>query len=80
MRSRLLLAVGAALVGGWQAGHLLADAAVPAAQASAISLGWAAAAGSLAAILFLVGHVAFALNAFGMILSSTTPTSEGRQD
>jgi len=76
----LLVAVGAALIGGWQVGHLLADAAVPAARASAISLGWAAAAGSLAAILFLVGHVAFALNAFGMILSSTTPASEGRHD
>ncbi|NBV80079.1 MAG: hypothetical protein EBR62_09535, partial [Verrucomicrobia bacterium] len=37
-------------------------------------------AGSLAALLLLVGHVAFAINAFGMILASTTPTSEGRHD
>ncbi len=65
----LLLAVGAALAGGWQAGH----------QPSAPSTPWAL-AGSVAAFLLLVGHVAFALNAFGMILASTTPTSEGRHD
>ena len=68
-RSGLLLAVGAALAGGWQAGH----------QPSAPSTPWAL-AGSVAAFLLLVGHVAFALNAFGMILSSTTPTSDGRSD
>ena len=65
----LLLAVGASLAGGWQAGH----------QPSAPSTPWAL-VGSVAAVRLLVGHVAFALNAFGMILSSTTPTSDGRSD
>lgn len=75
----LLVAVGAALAGGWQAGQQLANPAVSAAQVAAQSAPWAL-AGSLAALLMLVGHFAFALNAFGMILSSTTPTSDGRSD
>jgi cbb3-type cytochrome oxidase subunit 1 len=75
----LLVAVGAALAGGWQAGQQLANPAVSAAQVAAQSAPWAL-AGSLAALLLLVGHFAFALNAFGMILSSTTPTSNGRSD
>jgi hypothetical protein len=37
-------------------------------------------AGSLSALLLLVGHAAFAFNAFGMILASSSPTSEGRHD
>lgn len=75
----LLVGVAAALIGGWQAGHQLADPAVSAAQVAAHAAPWAL-AGSLAALLLLVGHVAFAINAFGMILASTTPTSEGRHD
>jgi hypothetical protein len=33
-----------------------------------------------AALLLLLGHVAFALNAFGMILKSTSAASVGRHD
>ena len=75
----LLVAVVASLVGGWQVGHLLADPAVSTANAGAATAVWTL-AGSIAAMLFLVAHVAFALNAFGMILASTSPTSEGRPD
>lgn len=60
-------------------GHLLADPAVSTAQAGAATAVWTL-AGSIAAMLFLVAHVAFALNAFGMIIASTSLTSEGRPD
>lgn len=64
--------IGSSLVHGWQVGHQTgALAAVPAS--------WAA-AGSLFAFLLLVGHVAFALNAFGMILSSKSAAPEGRSE
>ena len=33
-----------------------------------------------AALLLLLGHVAFALNAFGMILKSTSAATVGRHD
>ena len=35
---------------------------------------------TVSAVLLLVGHVAFALNAFGMILKSSAPASAGRHD
>jgi hypothetical protein len=34
----------------------------------------------VSAVLLLIGHVAFALNAFGMILKSSAPASSGRHD
>jgi hypothetical protein len=34
----------------------------------------------ISAVLVLVGHVAFALNAFGMILKSSVPADAGRHD
>ena len=58
------------LARGWQLGHQ--PWVVPVAS-------WAA-LGSLCAFLLLVGHVAFALNAFGMILSSKVPAREGRSE
>ena len=48
------------MVGGWQAGHQLADPAVTAAQVAASSAPWTL-AGSLSALLLLVGHAAFGL-------------------
>jgi hypothetical protein len=35
---------------------------------------------TISAVLLLVGHVAFALNAFGMILKSSAPAASGRHD
>jgi len=35
---------------------------------------------TVSSVLLLVGHVAFALNAFGMILKSSAPVSSGRHD
>ena len=64
----VLGSVSASLVVGWQSGNQLGGAS------------GLASANVLFAILFLVGHVAFALNAFGMILKSTAPAAEGRHD
>ena len=71
--------IAAALTVGWQSGKQLADASVPYAKVLAASSGLATAS-VLFAILFLVGHVAFALNAFGMILKSSAPAAESRHD
>ncbi len=71
--------IAAALTVGWQSGKQLADAYVPYAKVLAASSGLATAS-VLFAILFLVGHVAFALNAFGMILKSSAPAAESRHD
>jgi hypothetical protein len=35
---------------------------------------------TISAVLLLVGHLAFALNAFGMILKSSAPADSGRHD
>ena len=72
-----LAAVVAWLVGGWQNGQLLANPAVAYADVlraeSSLFLVL-----KISAVLLLVGHVAFALNAFGMILKAPAPA--GRHD
>ena len=72
-------ALAALLIGGWQEGKQLADASVSLAQVAKVGSAWNAAL-IVSAILLLVGHVAFALNAFGMILKSSAPASAGRHD
>jgi hypothetical protein len=67
------------LVGGWQEGKQLADAAVTFQQVAKAGYAWNFTL-SVSAILLLVGHVAFALNAFGMILKSSAPAESGRHD
>ena len=69
----------ALLVGGWENGKQLADASVSFQQAAKAGATWNYAL-SVSAVLLLVGHVAFALNAFGMILKSSAPASAGRHD
>ncbi len=70
--------VAVSLVHGYQAGHQLLNPAVTMAQVGSSSL---ALAGSVFAVLFLIGHLAFALNAFSMIFSSSAPTaSEAQSD
>jgi len=71
--------ISASLAVGWQSGKQLADPAVPYAQVLTASAGLASVS-LLFALLLLVGHVAFALNAFGMILKSSAPAAEGRHD
>jgi hypothetical protein len=66
-------------VGGWQEGKQLADASVSLAQVAKAGSAWNSAL-VVSAILLLVGHVAFALNAFGMILKSSAPADAGRHD
>jgi len=63
------------LVFGWTQGAALA-AAKPFADSAHPQ---AALLGSACAVLFLIGHVAFALNAFGMLTSCSSSTDEGRQ-
>jgi cytochrome c oxidase cbb3-type subunit 1 len=72
-------ALGAWLVGGWQEGKQFADAAVSFQQVAKAGHAWNLTL-SVSAILLLVGHVAFALNAFGMILKSSAPAASGRHD
>lgn len=75
----LAVSLVALLVGGWQAGKQLADAAVPFSQVAKAGSAWDLAL-VLSAALFLVGHAAFALNALGMIFRSSSPASQGRHD
>jgi cbb3-type cytochrome oxidase subunit 1 len=69
----------ALLVGGWENGKQLADASVSLQQIAKSTTAWNYVL-SISAILLLVGHLAFALNAFGMILKSSAPASAGRHD
>lgn len=69
-----LAAVVAWLVGGWQNGQLLANPAVAYADILRTESSWFLVL-KISAVLLLVGHVAFALNAFGMILKAPAPAS-----
>jgi cytochrome c oxidase cbb3-type subunit 1 len=69
----------ALLVGGWENGKQLADASVSVQQIAKSTTSWNTVL-SVSAVLLLVGHIAFALNAFGMILKSSAPASAGRHD
>jgi cytochrome c oxidase cbb3-type subunit 1 len=69
----------ALLVGGYENGKQLADASVSLAQVAKAGSAWNMVL-TVSAVLLLVGHVAFALNAFGMILKSSAPASAGRHD
>jgi cytochrome c oxidase cbb3-type subunit 1 len=72
-----LAALVAWLVGGWQNGQLLANPAVAYADVLRAGSAWCLVL-KISAVLVLVGHVAFALNAFGMILKAPAP--QGRHD
>ena len=74
-----LAALVAWLVGGWQNGQLLANPAVAYADVLRAGSAWCLVL-KISAVLVLVGHVAFALNAFGMILKSSAPADSGRHD
>ena len=74
-----LAAVVAWLVGGWQNGQLLANPAGAYADVLRAGSAWCLVL-KISAVLVLVGHVAFALNAFGMILKSSVPADAGRHD
>lgn len=74
-----IAAVVAWLVGGWQNGQLLANPALAYADALRAGSSWCFVL-MISAVLVLVGHVAFALNAFGMILKSSAPADSGRHD
>ena len=74
-----IAAVVAWLVGGWQNGQLLANPAVAYADVLRAGSSWCLVL-KISAVLVLVGHVAFALNAFGMILKSSAPADSGRHD
>ena len=74
-----IAALVALLVGGWQEGKQLADASVKLADVARAGSSWNYVL-SVSAVLLLIGHVAFALNAFGMILKSSAPASSGRHD
>ena len=71
--------VVALLVGGYENGKQLADVSVSLAQVAKDGSAWNTVL-TVSAVLLLVGHVAFALNAFGMILKSSAPASAGRHD
>ena len=72
-----IAAVVAWLVGGWQDGQLLANPAIAYADILRAGSSWCLVL-KISAVLLLVGHVAFALNAFGMILKAPAPA--GRHD
>lgn len=74
-----IAALVAWLVGGWQNGQLLANPAVAYADVLRAESSWFFVL-TISAVLLLVGHVAFALNAFGMILKSSAPADSGRHD
>ena len=74
-----IAALVAWLVGGWQNGQLLANPAVAFADVLRAGSSWCLVL-KISAVLVLVGHVAFALNAFGMILKSSAPADSGRHD
>jgi len=67
--------VAGALFFGWTQGAALA-AAKPFAQTMHPQ---EALLGSACAVLFLIGHAAFAVNAFGMLTTCSSSTDEGRQ-
>ncbi len=69
----------ALLVGGYESGKQLADASVSLQQVAKAGSSWNLTL-VVSAVLLLVGHCAFALNAFGMILKSSAPVSAGRHD
>lgn len=69
-----IAAVVAWLVGGWQNGQLLANPAIAYADILRAGSSWCLVL-KISAVLLLVGHVAFALNAFGMILKAPAPAS-----
>jgi cytochrome c oxidase cbb3-type subunit 1 len=69
-----IAAVVAWLVGGWQNGQLLANPAIAYADILRAGASWCLVL-KISAVLLLVGHVAFALNAFGMILKAPAPAS-----
>lgn len=71
--------VAALLIGGWENGQQLADVAVTLPQIAKSAAAWHTVF-TVSAVLLLVGHVAFALNAFGMILKSFAPASTGRHE
>lgn len=75
----ILGALTAWLVGGWQVGCKLADVAIPYGEVVQGETTWFFVL-LIAAVLLLIGHVAFALNAFGMILKSSAPAAEGQPD
>ena len=74
-----VVSIAALIVGGYESGKQLADASVSFQQVAKAGSAWNYAL-SVSAVLLLVGHVAFALNAFGMILKSSAPASAGRHD
>lgn len=74
-----IAALVAWLVGGWQNGQLLANPAVAYVDVLRAESSWFFVL-TISAVLLLVGHVAFALNAFGMILKSSAPADSGRHD
>ncbi|MEN9653229.1 MAG: hypothetical protein RL303_949 [Verrucomicrobiota bacterium] len=67
------------LFGGWQVGQLLAATSAAHADVLRSESSWFFLL-TVSSVLLLVGHVAFALNAFGMILKSSAPVSSGRHD
>ena len=69
-----IAALVAWLVGGWQNGQLLANPTVAYADVLRAGSSWCLVL-KISAVLVLVGHVAFALNAFGMILKAPAPAS-----
>jgi cytochrome c oxidase cbb3-type subunit 1 len=74
-----IASVVALLTGGYQSGKQLADVTVSFQQVAKLGSVWNTVL-SVSAVLLLVGHLAFALNAFGMILKSFAPASAGRHD
>jgi len=66
--------IASSLAFGWLQGAALA--AQP--PAAALVLPSSALIGSVCAVLFLIGHVAFAINAFGMLTSCSSSADEGR--
>jgi cytochrome c oxidase cbb3-type subunit 1 len=74
-----IAALVAWLVGGWQNGQLLANPAVAYGDVLRSESSWFFVL-TISAVLLLVGHLAFALNAFGMILKSSAPAESGRHD
>lgn len=67
------------IFGGWQVGQLLSAASTAHADVLRSESSWFFLL-TVSSVLLLVGHVAFALNAFGMILKSSAPVSSGRHD
>lgn len=65
--------VGSSLFFGWTQGAALATK--PFAETAQPT---AALLGSVCAVLFLIGHLAFAINAFGMLASCSSSADEGR--